>query len=358
MRRLLLISVAIVFAFSTYGQQEQSQCAQTLRLAQSTYEQGHLREIADLLKSCLSGNELTSDQKVTGYRLLTLAAIYLEEPDEADKQMINLLRTDHFFKPNLAVDPAEFIALYGTFRTSPLFELGIKLGPDATFPALKKNYYVGANAVGNGKYSPKANFQVGLVFEKALSTNPAKKILSRITGAPELLYNNLAFDYTNSSITVNNQTGNSQSHGTGTYNLTRVDLNLLAHYQLNKSSTFSTYAGLGPGIGYLLSSSAQLETLNEDGSVVTGASIDMLDTYRKINISVLATAGARYKFGDFYITADVAIGYGLMNVVDADHRSNPEAVFDYGLGPQNDYSINQVAAHIGFSYPIFKPKKK
>src|SRR6188768_71130 len=93
----------IIFSNQAFGQA--ASCAQTLRLAQTTYEQGRLHELEAQLAGCLK-NGFDDQQKVTAYRYLTLAYIYLEEPEKADASILELLRADHFFKPNDAVDPA------------------------------------------------------------------------------------------------------------------------------------------------------------------------------------------------------------------------------------------------------------
>src|SRR5882757_1957642 len=127
---------------------------QTLRLAQSIYEQGRLHEIPSLpgLKDTEIAKYSKSNQ-VDAYRLLTLASIYLEEPEKADENMLKLLRTEHFYEPNEQVEPAEFIGLYKTFRTKPVFNIGLKFGPNSTIPMISSQYYVAGGSAGNGKYT-------------------------------------------------------------------------------------------------------------------------------------------------------------------------------------------------------------
>src|SRR5258706_9043491 len=99
----------VFFSFTglvlTFGQLQSG--AQTLRLAQSIYEQGRLHELPELINKNLDA--FSKSEKVTGYRLLTLAYIYLEEPEKADETLLKLIQTDPYFKPNPGVDPAEFI---------------------------------------------------------------------------------------------------------------------------------------------------------------------------------------------------------------------------------------------------------
>src|SRR5438105_6022452 len=116
MRRILLTAF-IAIGFSA-GFAQTTSCSQTLRLARSTYDQGRLHEVATLMEKCLKGG-FTQQEKVEAYKLLCLTYLYLEEPEKADDAMLNLLRTDPYFEVNKQVDPAEFIALYRTFRTQP-----------------------------------------------------------------------------------------------------------------------------------------------------------------------------------------------------------------------------------------------
>ena len=55
--------------------------------------------------------------------------------------MLALLRTDTEFKVNDAVDPAEFVALYNTFRTYPIYRIGGKLGGVAAGPSVMTSDY-------------------------------------------------------------------------------------------------------------------------------------------------------------------------------------------------------------------------
>ena len=121
MRKIVGFILFSLLAFSNQVFGQAASCTQVLRLVQSTYEQGRLHELEALMAVCLK-NGFDEQQKVTAYKYQTLAFIYLEEPEKADESMLALLNTGqagHFFKPNDAVDPAEFIALWKKFRRDP-----------------------------------------------------------------------------------------------------------------------------------------------------------------------------------------------------------------------------------------------
>jgi len=202
MRKIVGFVFLLLVAFSNQVLGQASSCAQTLRLAQTTYEQGRLHELEALLDGCLKSG-FDEQQKVTAYRYLTLAYIYLEEPEKADAAMLSLLNSGqagHFFKPNDAVDPAEFIALYRKFRVEPLFRFGFKIGPTATMPAITETFYVNGDAVGNGKFNPKVGFAVVGVFEKDFFG-----FIKNFSIAPEIGFTTRSYNYSNSKMNGGDQ---------------------------------------------------------------------------------------------------------------------------------------------------------
>ena len=284
----ILLSLT-TFSSQVFGQA--STCTQTLRLVQSTYEQGRLHELETLMGGCLKSG-FDNQQKVQAYRYLTLAYIYLEEPEKADAAMLDLLNSDHFFKPNDAVDPAEFIALYRKFRVNPLFRVGLRLGPTATMPAIQETFYVGSNAQGNGKFAPKVGFSLGLAFEKDFPG-----FIKNFSIAPEIVYISRSYNYTNPTLTVSDSTG--KPIISQTENLVKqswLDLNLLVQYKLSESK-FNPYISIGPGIGLLLKSTNGLATKVEGQGSITGPAEDTKSSFNPLTYSVVVAVGSKIRLG-------------------------------------------------------------
>src|SRR6478609_4999917 len=164
MKKFLAALLFLSFSATTYAQLTSG--AQTLRLARATYEQGRLHEIPSILEGFLP--KFNRQEKVEAYKLLTLSYIYLEEPEKADDAMLKLLQTDHYYEVNLKDDPAEFIALYRTFRTDPIYRIGAKIGANASQPNVKS--YLPSND-GTSKYDLGIAFQSGLVGEFPIAEN-------------------------------------------------------------------------------------------------------------------------------------------------------------------------------------------
>jgi outer membrane protein W len=354
MKRILIIG--ILFFQLGWALAQQPNCSQTLRLARSTYDQGRLHELPSLMKDCLSKDGFTKQEKVEAYKLLTMAFLYLEEPEKADSSMLLLLKADPFFEINKEVDPQEFIGLYNTFRTTPVFSVGLKLGANISQPSVSSNYYVGADAKGLGEYSSTIGLQFGLAFEKRLFQNSKKELLKRFTLAPELLYVPRSFKYDVPTVFQNDNGSGSVAKFAATETQAWLDLNVLLQYQLKKKSKFNPYVTLGPSVSYLLSGIRQQVLTRTSGSVSSGPDIEINKSIKQLVVSVVAGAGVKIKVGSVYLTGDVRYQFGFSNVT-SDTRTNFENTLDYG-NQFNNYSINNIAVMIGGSKPIFVPKKK
>lgn len=357
----ILVAVFLICSFLTgVAQDASTNCAQTLRLARSTYDQGRLHELERLLGGCLT-NGFTKQEKVEALKLLTMSYLYLEEPERADSSMLLLLKTDPFFEYNEDVDPQEFIGLYNTFRTKPIFNVGLKLGVNTTFNNVTANYYVSANGPGKLEYTPQIGFQLGLAFERAIFQNSKMGFLKRLTLAPEILYVPRTYGLNNVQPLLGDN-GISISTFEGSVNQNWLDLDVLVQYKLikdrkGKKSTFNPYVTLGPSVSYLLGSTLQAVHTFKSGNVTSGPDLDVTTTVNTLVYSVVAGAGVKIKVGGIYLTGDIRYQHGFSNITNAEKRTNLESALDYGYVP-DDYTINNVSIMIGGSYPVFRPKKK
>lgn len=339
-----------------------SSCAQTLRLARATYEQGRLHELPAMLEGCLKNTEdedgFTKQERVEAYRILTLAYIYLEEPAEADKMMLQLMSTDHFFEPNPDVDPAEFQALFKKFRKNPVFMAGLRLSGNFTFASTTGVHYVSPESVGNGKYGTAFGFQVAGIFEKEFFYNSKSKILSRITVAPEIAFTTRSFVYSNSGVYRYDSLSRDITNGTleSTYKQSWLDVNAMIQYKLKKEkTTWNSYVTVGPGISLLLSASNPT-LFTSPNSTVTGPDVQTKENYKSLMNSVIVGYGVKRRVGELYINFDVRYQYGFTEPIDPSTRTNSELAFDYSM-KHNDFRQSTIYVSLGVLLPKFKPKK-
>jgi len=341
MKKLLILILFTGLAFQSWSQSTSP--AQTLRLATSTYEQGRLHELEGILGKL---ENFTVEQKVAAYKLLTQAYIYLEEPKKADSTMLALLNTDHYFAVNKDIDPAEFVSLYKTFRTDPIYSVGVKLGLGTVAPLVITDYYTASGSEGTGKFSPGVSFLGGLFFEK--------RIYKNFIASPELLFASRTFK-SESKLFENDLTGLKEGSIISTYRQSWIDLNAMVQYQFGKG-TFKTFIAAGPGISYNIKSAKQTVTTGLSNSSVSGPDVDIKDSTSPLLYSVSVGAGFKLRIGSIIVHGEARYMQGLNNIIDESLRTNIENVLDYG-DQLNDLGISSLTANLGVSLPIFKPTK-
>jgi Outer membrane protein beta-barrel domain len=346
-------------------------CTQRLRLARATFEAGRLHELVGTIlgneaKGCFSGvgeNSFSTQEKVDALKLVTQAYIYLEEPLKADESMKQLLETDHFYVPNPIADPAEYLALYSTFRTTPVFSFGAKAGGSMTLTTITEQYYVSSEAIGQGKYSPGVSFIGGLFAEKEFFPKSKLKVLKNTVLMAEALFHLRPFKIKSPVLLSNDYDDDGTSASFEGKSITNwIDLNLILRYRLNPNNTYDPYIGVGPGASFLLSSKidlAKAPRYNRNGDItatVTGAAIDTKGAYNKIAESITALGGIKFRFGEIYINAEARYQFGLSNLINKKNKTNEELSLNYGT-TLNYYRQNNAIINIGVTYPYFKPKK-
>jgi hypothetical protein len=338
MRKLLLLSV---ICCALYHQAfAQSTCTQTLRTARSTYDQGRLHELPSLLEGCLR-NGFTEQEKVEAYKLLTLAYIYLEESAKADEAMLNLLNTDHYFEVNTATDPAEFLALYKTFRTKPIYRLGGKIGANASQPNVIEA--VEANN-GESKYNYSVAFQFHIDAEIPLTDN--------LTLNPELGIQQKTFGYEN-KVSFTDSTFTTIA----TEKQNWISLPVSIQYQFTKVK-FHPYVSLGVQADYLMGANISGRRQRQGYQLIEDKSFDLKAQREKLNLSAIVAAGAHFKLGGGLVVAEVRFVYGLtkLNSKSTGFGIDNNLTFQYGYA-DSIFKINSLCATVGYVYNIFNPKK-
>ncbi len=337
---LLLFLTATSYAQLTSG-------AQTLRLARATYEQGRLHEIPSILESFLP--KFTKQEKVEAYKLLTLSYIYLEEPEKADDAMLKLLETDHYFEINLKDDPAEFIALYRTFRTKPIYRIGAKLGANATQPNVKS--YLPSND-GTSKYSFGIAFQSGLVGEFPIAKNLVLNV--------ELNLQLKSFNYENKVSKTDLSNGEILDYTTtGKEKQTWLSIPISVSYSFLKKNKLNPYIGLGVSADYLTKATNTFSRSKTDRSSYDEQSENITFQRQQFNISALVSGGVKIKVPNGFAVAEVRYAYGLTTI------TNSENLYDlYTKSIPTDgyvdalFSLNSVSFTVGYVYNVFNPKKR
>jgi hypothetical protein len=351
MRRLAVVAVLISVMFVprlVTAQQKTTTCAQTLRLARSIYENGRLHELPDLMNDCISKSEWTTQERVDAYKLLTLAYIYLEEPEKADEMMLKILNTDPEFKPNDNIDPAEFVALWRTFRTEPVYRLGVKAGPNATQPNVHS--YTPGNE-GTERYDYGVGFQVGVSAEIAI-------LNERFFLNPEIYYSSKSFKLTNTFFEDDQTT-------TGTIRLNWVSLPVSLQYPISVGRNkidpkWTPYVGGGIAVDYLIGVSSDLTTNITGQSDVETASSgkDAKAQYASFNFAPIISAGIKGKVKKAEIVAEIRYNFGAATIFNEQKLYESQSEVFGNKFVHGPFSLNSLSVSFGYLLNKYIPRKK
>jgi hypothetical protein len=349
MKKFLAIGFLIFGITKSFAQV--SNCPQTLRLASATYDQGRLHELEGLLEPCIKSGGFSQTELVSAYKFLALAYIYLEEPEKADATMLKILETDHYFEINEQVDPAEFKALYNTFRTSEIYRLGVRLGGNLTQPNLSSSNNV---TTGSGKYSPGYGFSGSLACEI-----PLYKLSKRLTFAPEIQIQLSKYKSKTSSKDSATTFTTAMSQ-----NLSYVSVPLLVQYEFgnkqlmnNKNRSIRPYLTGGVAPDFLFGSTRSIvETRTPQYSSVE-QSDQTKSSMNKINISAVLGAGLRWRVAGGFFVAEVRYKYGFSNIPIASMTySDQNEIWGPKYAPAAQ-KINAISLSVGYVQNFFNPKK-
>jgi hypothetical protein len=350
--RKLSVAVALILLLAvprlSSAQQKTSTCAQTLRLARSIYENGRLHELPELMADCIRKSEWSTQERVDAYKLLTLSYIYLEEPEKADEMMLNILNTDPEFKPNDNIDPAEFVALWRTFRTEPVYRLGVKAGANATQPNVRSFSPVneGVESYGYG-----FGFQAGVTGEIAIFND--KLFLN-----PELYFNIKSFNASNDFFEDDQKTD-------GKFRMSWVSLPVSVQYPLpigrNKiDPKWIPYVSAGISLDYLIGVSTELTTTITDQSdvetIISGK--DGKSQYKSFNFAPIISAGVKGKVKKAEIVAEIRYNFGVSTIFDKQKLYESQSEIFGNKFVHGPFALNTLSVSVGYLLNKYIPRKK
>lgn len=354
MRRTFITLIVLISLIHTEVK-SQTSCAQNLTQARSVYDEGRIHELPALLNDCIK-NGFTDEEKTEAYRLLILAHLYLDESQNADDAMLGLLNHNHEFQLNEQVDPEEFVTLYNTFRTWPIYLWGFKFGGTYSIANVQKLFGVNSAGTEATTYSSKVNFATGLAFEKSFR----KK---QFGGMAELLFTNNQYEVTkefaNDPIVdnVGNRTiTDPYAIVTSLETKSWLSLNLALYYRPFSKNRLDPRVFLGPSINYLLADDAKIETaFPRGGEQATGPNEGLRNFRNPINLAVMGGMNIRAKVGKQFLFLEAKYVHGLVNITEFNFDQTKLATF-YGYA-LDDVSVSHFSLSIGLLFQKYSPKK-
>ncbi|MFN3841506.1 MAG: porin family protein [Cyclobacteriaceae bacterium] len=352
MNKLYTTLILLLFFSVTRAQD----CVQTLRLARATYEQGRLHEIEGQLAKCILPSGFDKSQKqerVEAYKLLCLSYIYLEEPAKADEAMLNLKKTDPYYEPNEAVDPAEFVALYNTFRKNPVYRIGITLGGNFSQPNVAELVYVN-EFTGDSKFKRAFAIQFGASADLPLFLFKTK---DKWTLHGELLYQQRRYQ-----ISQQESRGTNPVDGTellnkfeGIETQKALAMPVALQYRFLNNEKFNPFVGFGIAPEFILNRELTAEKLRDEQPGVPEKSEDL--EYNAFNLGAVAAAGVKLPLRPGVVIIELRYTHGLTNLTNTSNAyANQALALDYGFA-DSIFKMSSLALSATYVYEVFKPKK-
>lgn len=364
MKKLLLLSLIIVFWVPTTGWTQQNDneakeedsrttgSAVIIQQARQMYDEGQVHEIHTYIEKALYDNSLTKEDQIEAYKLLVLSYIYLDQPYDADETMLELLDKSPEFETN-ETDPTELLYLWKSFRTWPIFRIGIKGGGNmnlvnvtGTFSHFDENTY--SREIKNG-----ISWQGGLYIEKdfgkvlTLSFSPlvnSKTFSTEVTGL-------LNHDPTKTKETTHAYTSDE------TRNQFWIVTDLSAQYRpFNENKNVVPYVALGPSFQFLINETRSRESVVLGGASSTGPDAETTEFLNSVDLGARIAVGLKLKvFGAHYLTFEGSYTYGFNNNTKQNYGTGGSSFFNPDAN--NDMTSQQIRLSIGFLYQWFKPMK-
>lgn len=361
-RRPFTFLIAFLMAFGALAQDEEddgvlSVASQLIQDAQALYDEGKVQEISSVFQQIMASSP-TRSEEVQARRLLTLSYLYLDEPLQSDQGMLDLLKVDPEFILEEEVETSEFINLWYSFRTSPIFAIGIKGNFSLTFANVQEKY--STTSITSDGYS--ANYGAGIGYGGGLTF---EKTFNRWTINPEL---NLAIRNVrrteNPGIVSPSQYTKIQFQETQTW----FEIPLMVQFSIKNTNPLDPrnreglhpFVYLGFKTSFLLDANLNNNTTRESTGLpdLSNPGTSRTDDNEPMAFGAIAGAGVKYYLYKGFVTADLRFDYGLTNTSKTiSGASDPDLV--YGIGFANDLIRQNIASfNVGYVKFFYSPKKK
>lgn len=330
--------------------QEESDCSKTLKNAQKVYDSGEIEKVEALLTNCLEDG-FTRAQKTEALKLIVLANLFDDDLISADKNMIELLKTNPDFKPK-SNDHQEIKSLYSKFRTDPLLIIDFMTGVNLSYGYLMTAYAVDHNS-SYSSYFPKTGINGGFVAHYLIG-----KLWRVNTG---FFYKNKKYNIYN---TYNKVSGLDPEDTTVQVIDANVDISSIEiPFGISKEfgrTKLTPHVGVGGNFSTYFNSSHTLTRTYSDAAFapIQGTAVDTKAQSSLLNISATANAGVRYKIGlTGKLIFDVRFNFGMWNQSRVNNRyENSTLLYEYYFIP-DDFLLHNLSFNIGYSQLLYKPKK-
>ncbi|MCF8347100.1 MAG: hypothetical protein K9G38_07800 [Bacteroidales bacterium] len=337
MRRILLFICVLFMGFLSL--MAQNTCTEQLTQAQRSFDDGLLDDIPLMLENCMEDG-FTKEEKTNAYKLLIQTYLFNEAPQKADEVMMQFL--NEFPSYSIAVnDPKEFINLYSTYRTDPIFKIEVRAGTVFTTPIVTQYFGPSDVTTINPDYQVRPGFNVEANFINTLIGDFDYSAGISFT-VLRLEYLDLPYDYSTVEATLN-------------HFYLGIPLAIRYNYDIGPLTLYAT-SGIEPV--YLLSSTGSITRTDDiiGEEPIPGTEI-FTDAHRMMDVRPFLSLGTNIDLGRDQLKVTIGYKFTIFN------QLNPAAYYsDINHGSKYFYFEDDMLlhhGHVSLSYirPIYQPKK-
>ncbi len=361
MRKEYFFSCLFLFVI-TYGSyaQNDTECEQSLTIAQDEFDAGHFYGLPAILKDCLQ--KFSTEQRVRAYMLLAQSYLLIDDHIAAEDSYMKLLQADPEYLADVSKDPIDIFYLSKKFTTTPVFTPHVRAGVNTSIYRLIHEVNTFSEPV-TTQHILKFPFQAGGGIDWNVNEN--------LSLCSEVNFSRKVFAI--------NYTGNfKQDTQSYTEKQNWIDVPLYLKYS-DSEGKVRPFGYLGYALNFLFSPSAAIRYINnttdtKDGEITTsqapttGPDIKLGYKRNTLNQSLVIGGGFRYKIGKDFVFVDARYMAGLTNLTKKEtnyYQSEKSAGNDYTLAETTikyafigDYfRLDNVSISIGYVKPIYHPSR-
>lgn len=320
---------------------QESNCAFKLQEAESMYESGTLDSIPSSLRSCIQNGSFDDEELASAYKLLIKTYLFEDYEEMAELTMLKFLKKYPEYEIK-ATDPVEFTYLYKSYRTIPIYSIGLIGGINYSVVRIIEPYSVETKDEYSGEYHASGmKIQGGLQIKRYLTDNIEINL--------DVIYTAKTFEY--EIKLVNSKTSYTE-------NQSMVSLPLTGTYDF-KTGKWSPYLRAGLNADFIFSAKADFlkqYTANFNSVDLKETDVDIMADRKPLNISAIIGAGLKYNIKRGYLMFDLRYHFGFVNQTVTENRNNnlKWAKYDY---IDDDFTLNNFFISLGYVHPFYQTKK-
>jgi opacity protein-like surface antigen len=339
--KCILVFIITGTIYNPVFSQDQGNCAEKLKTAQTLFERGQVDQVPALLNDCLKSG-FSREESLTAYKLLIQSFLFEDNEQKADSTMMEFLSRNPEYKVS-ATDHSSFVHLYNNFNLKKVVQLSVHLGTNipniSVIKQISHASIPGKNTYGNYSFNLYASIEASFRLTQKLQFNA------------EVGYSQISFQNKEEFM----------GFGESRYNekQLRFIIPLTVTYDFRNFGKLTPYGRAGAGPSFILNTNAQasFENYVDPRSSLPGRDFDRHDARISTDLTAQLGAGLKFKIRQGFLFAEVRSDFGILNQSLGKGLYNQELSWHYNY-IDDRFRINSLNFNLGYTRIFYKPLKK